>query len=123
METNHQLKWTDGSICERSPRLQKEDPMKHKELETQLDAIRENSAYLQSLHFDNSALWITGTNQETAQSNKREESFHKMVDREMMGQTGRNPFLDDDYIQHVDTSNKYLKPIATNLDKVRYEGD
>lgn len=130
-----QLKWTNGTVCERSPRPnyghtnQTYTQTKTKdftELEQQLDAIRENSAYMQSLHYDSTPIWLTNEylNENTTQNksnNKREESFNKIVEREMMGQIGRNPFLDNDYIADVQNSSKYLKPVATHLDKVEEE--
>jgi len=107
------LRWSDGTTCERSPRkiIQKVEINNL----IGLEVIKENSAYLQSL--DESPCWLD-TNYVHQHSNKREDTLNKMSEREMVGQIGRNPFLASNYVEDVINSNMFLKPIATNFDKI-----
>jgi hypothetical protein len=113
------LRWTDGTICEKSPRKS----LVKEEVETtiQVEAIKENTAYLQSL--DEGALWAEPSYLSQGQSqsyNKREASCYKISEREMITQIGQNPFLgNNSYIKALD-----LKAIPTHFDKPEFtEGE
>lgn len=95
------LSWSDGTLAERSPR-----PQKHYQETAQVPKeIIDNNAYLQSLH-----------GFEFRETNKREESYNKMAERELVAQIGQNPFLEKgaNYIDDVSVRDQFLKPIATN---------
>jgi hypothetical protein len=60
-----------------------------------------------------------------ASNNKREESYNKMAEREMVSQIGLNPFLHQNvetqtqntYIQDVINRDLFMKPVNTNIEK------
>ena len=57
-------------------------------------------------------------NQESYKTNDRELSYDKMASREMMVQTGQNPFLNDtNYANNV--SSNFLTSVSTSQDKVK----
>lgn len=95
------------------------------------DEYIENMAYTQSMQCD-STNW-SDTNDimflehqfRLASNNKREESYNKMAEREMVSQIGLNPFLhqnvetqnNDTYIQDVINRDLFMKPVNTNIEK------
>jgi|AntAceMinimDraft_18_1070375.scaffolds.fasta_scaffold328913_1 hypothetical protein len=105
-------KWSNGSIVERSPRISiKEDnPVSAQSMHMSKE-ILDNEAYLQSLNCDYDS--------EFRENNKREESYNKMAEREMIAQIGQNPFFvnnnqdNDEYVNNVTIQDKYLKPVST----------
>jgi hypothetical protein len=113
-------KWSNGSIVERSPRIQ--IPIKH-EHQSQMPKpiqkeILDNNAFLQSLNCDPGF--------DFRENNKREESYNKMAEREMIAQIGQNPFFinnhldNDEYVHNVSIQDKFLKPISTiTTDKIK----
>ena len=115
------LKWSDGSVPERSPRRQKQYVATMEELEMQLDTIKENSAYLQALKDEDFAQPMFLSSREFTEgeftqpgSNEREEHFRKIVEREQMGQIGRNPFLEGSTYADI-VGNHLLTPVATHF--------
>jgi hypothetical protein len=57
-----------------------------------------------------------------ATNNKREESYNKIAEREMISQVGLNPFLqnsanNDNYIQDIVNRDLFMKPVNTNIEK------
>lgn len=58
-----------------------------------------------------------------ASNNRREESYNKIAEREMVSQVGLNPFLqsnninNENYIQDVMNRDLFMKPVNTNLEK------
>jgi uncharacterized protein YacL (UPF0231 family) len=99
--------------------------------QTVTDEHIENMAYTQSIQCD-STNW-SDTNDimflehqfKLASNNKREESYNKMAEREMVSQVGLNPFLhqntemqhNDSYIQDVINRDLFMKPVNTNIEK------
>jgi len=91
----------------------------------------ESMAYTQSMQCD-STNW-SDTNDimflehqfKLASNNKREESYNKMAEREMVSQIGLNPFLhqnsetqtQNSYIQDVINRDLFMKPVNTNIEK------
>lgn len=119
-------KWSNGSIVERSPRIQ--IPIKHEQQPRQPQQpnndvsiqkeILDNNAFLQSLNCDPGF--------DFRENNKREESYNKMAEREMIAQIGQNPFFinnhldNDEYVHNVSIQDKFLKPISTiTTDKIK----
>ena len=49
--------------------------------------------------------------------NKREDTYNKMAEREMVGQIGMNPFMNRNYLEDVMVQENFLKPISTSLEK------
>jgi len=108
-------KWSNGSIVERSLRIRAKPentrpppPEMHVPKE-----ILDNEAYLQSLDCDYESMF--------RENNKREESYNKMAEREMIAQIGQNPFFtnntpdNDEYVNNVTIQDKFLKPVSTIL--------
>jgi len=82
----------------------------------------ENMAYSYSLNTSENNGWESDTfleNQFSMNgSNKREDAYNKMAEREMVSQIGHNPFLDsNDYVKNVVARDLFLKPINTNEDR------
>uniref|UniRef100_A0A6C0E744 Uncharacterized protein n=1 Tax=viral metagenome TaxID=1070528 RepID=A0A6C0E744_9ZZZZ len=102
-----------------------------KQIQPVTDEDIENMAYTQSIQCD-SINW-SDTNDimflehqcKLASNNKREESYNKMAEREMVSQIGLNPFLhknvesqnNDTYIQDVVNRDLFMKPANTNIEK------
>jgi hypothetical protein len=106
-------KWNNGTIAERSPRIRTtHDDSKPPPPEMHVPKeILDNEAYLQSLNCDYESTF--------RENNKREESYNKMAEREMIAQIGQNPFFtnnttdNDEYVNNVTIQDKFLKPVST----------
>jgi len=55
--------------------------------------------------------------------NKRENTYNKMAEREMVGQIGMNPFMQRNYLEDVMVQENFLKPISTSLEKEKFRDD
>jgi len=101
------------------------------------DEYTENMAYTQSIQCD-STNWSDSNDImflehqfKLASNNKREESYNKMAEREMVSQIGLNPFLhqnaetetQNSYIQDVINRDLFMKPVNTNVEKPITEND
>ena len=106
-------KWSNGTIVAKSPRIRaKTDETRHPPPEMHVPKeILDNEAYLQSLDCDYESMF--------RENNKREESYNKMAEREMIAQIGQNPFFtnntqdNDEYVNNVAIQDKFLKPVST----------
>jgi hypothetical protein len=141
-------KWSigDGEHMERSlrrnakvhPEFNNENPDDtQRQTQPVTDEYIENMAYTQSIQCDSSN-W-SDTNDimflehqfKLASNNKREESYNKMAEREMVSQIGLNPFLhqnaetqnNNTYIQDVINRDLFMKPVNTNIEKPITETD
>jgi hypothetical protein len=137
-------KWStnDGERIERSlrkNRIYPESNIEIQERHTQpvTDEHIENMAYTQSMQCD-STNWSDSNDImflehqfKLASNNKREESYNKMAEREMVSQIGLNPFLhqnveaetQNSYIQDVINRDLFMKPVNTNIEKPITEND
>jgi hypothetical protein len=52
--------------------------------------------------------------------NKREDTYNRMAEREMVGQIGMNPFMQRNYLEDVAVQDNFLKPISTSLEKEKF---
>lgn len=139
-------KWSigDGELMERSlrkhtriyPESNNENPddtQRERQSQPVTDEHIENMAYTQSMQCD-STNWSDSNDImflehqfKLASNNKREESYNKMAEREMVSQIGLNPFLhqnsetqtqnNDSYIQDVINRDLFMKPVNTNIEK------
>jgi len=110
-------KWSNGTIMERSPRIQQSEPIQQpQQMEQVPKAIIENNAYLQSLNCDYGFGPSMAEDYEFRETNKREDSYNKMAERQMVAQIGLNPFLENNtnYVEDVSIRDQYLKPVCTN---------
>jgi hypothetical protein len=124
------LKWSDGTVIERSPRMSRPSESDAVAASVFTDpkvppvninsVLNENKAYLQSLEVEG-----------FREVNKREESWEKMSSRELVGQIGVNPFFSsssssssmsqqDIYVNDIAMRDQFMKPISTNMDKVKF---
>jgi hypothetical protein len=55
--------------------------------------------------------------------NKRENTYNKMAEREMVGQIGMNPFMQRNYLEDVMVQENFLKPISTSLEREKFKED
>lgn len=107
-------KWSNGEICERSPRFQKIP------VETVDNKHVDYQAHQQSLLSENDIWNMDGMQfiQEDKPLNKREDTYNKMSEREMVSQIGQNPFLPGgDYLNGVMVHEQFLKPLSTSLER------
>ena len=110
-------KWSIGDRYEKSPRTKKEKE-KEKEKEDENSRYIENiaiTAQQQSLLSENDSWAIL---EETLSMNKREDTYNKMSEREMMCQVSRNPFMtQNSYLDDVMIQEKFLKPISIFVER------
>ena len=106
-------KWTHGEKYEKSAR-------RPKILKT---VAIEQTAIQQSLLSEDDR-WIMNQDgnlvvfgEEEKPLNKREDTYNRMSEREMIGQIGMNPFSQNNYINDVMVQENYLKPVSTSLEK------
>lgn len=123
MKSTSELKWTDGKPYERSKRPTKEEyEMIHDEIKTQQI---EESAYSSSLNYDENTWDMLNQglyNEGFKKTSKREALDDKMSGRQLVQQIGYNPFLGEtNYVNDIDVSNKFLKPISTSQDRIQNE--
>lgn len=105
------LRWTDGTLCEKSPRKVKVNPDVEKVLPDMEKVLQVEP--IKSL--DEGYHWNKG-------SNKRETSYEKISEREMVSQIGQNPFLgSNSYLQGL--GNDHLKSVATHFDKLDFSDE
>ena len=105
-------KWSIGDRYEKSPRTKKE---KEKEDENRYIENIAITAQQQSLLSENDSWAIL---EETMSMNKREDTYNKMSEREMMCQVSRNPFMtQNSYLDDVMVQEKFLKPISTFVER------
>ena len=110
-------KWSKGEKYEKSKRLQQINKPIEKNINIEKDAIVQSllsdteidSNWNYNLFMQNSSL---------KQPNKREETYNKMSEREMICQIGQNPFMNNNnYLEDVISQDNYLKPKNTVNEK------
>lgn len=124
-------KWSNGEVCERSPRIrrvvnpeQSQTTTHQMETTTSVKNVDFN-AHKQSLLSENDIWNMDGVQfiQEEQPLNKREDTYNKMSEREMVSQIGQNPFLPGgDYLNGVMVHEQYLKPLSTSVEKEKEQG-
>ena len=86
------LSWSNGSVVERSPRRIKNEVKNelNNELNNELEHNVDNQAHQNSmLEYD----WTMQQQEPFSSSNKREDTYNKMAEREPICQIGQNPFM------------------------------
>jgi len=125
-------KWSNGEKPDKSPRPLKEEriqPEVYNELKKQM---HENQVVSQCLYPAEEMLGMRETLDQGQQQlmtefqrqpNKREDTYNRMAEREMMGQIGMNPFLsyadgnNSGYINDLMNQENFLKPISTSIQR------
>jgi hypothetical protein len=109
-------KWSIGETYEKTPRTFKNN--EKNKLEESLQNKIEESAYQQSLLSENDVWNLEETNMFTKQPNKREDTYNRMAEREMIVQIGMNPFNNNaNYVNDLMVQDNFLKPKMTNTDR------
>jgi hypothetical protein len=121
-------KWTNGEKCEKSPRQQMhreqrqsqtqinyedEDPGKMAQLALQQSLLSENDVW----SLEEQQIFVNPDKP----MNKREDTYNKMAEREMVGQIGMNPFMQRNYLEDVMVQENFLKPINASLEKEKFK--
>ena len=108
-------KWSSGENYEKSPRPQK----------IAKTVQIEQTAIQQSLLSEDDS-WVMNKDGELfvfdqeKPLNKREDTYSRMAEREMVGQIGFNPFLGQtNYAEDISIRDQYLKPINTTQGSTR----
>ena len=110
-------KWTYGGSYEKSCRLQKQQQQQQPNQNS--DSVQNNIAQMaqhQSLLSEND-IWSLDDPMNIMGDkplNKREDTYNKMSEREMIGQIGMNPFSNSNYINDVMVQENFLKPVSTS---------
>ncbi len=122
-----QWKWSNGEPYERTPRYSVEKKhIPENEYKEPLDNVpSEKNAYEQSLLSEND-IWsidgpqFIGNDNNWKLPNKREDTYNKMSEREMISQINQNPFLTGhNYLNDVMVHEQFLKPVSTTSEKER----
>ena len=109
-------KWTYGGSYEKSCRLQKQQQQQPNQ---NSDSVQNNIAQMaqhQSLLSEND-IWSLDDPMNIMGDkplNKREDTYNKMSEREMIGQIGMSPFSNSNYINDVMVQENFLKPVSTS---------
>lgn len=116
------LKWSTGEKYKRTPRKHKVNNSENMNntMETRVGAIEQS---LMS-ETENDNMWTMSMqqgqemNQLMSNPNKREDSYNRMAERDMMCQVNRNPFMPDrNYLEDVIVQDQFLKPQNTLIEK------
>ena len=113
----------NGENYEKSPRIQKQ--VRHIEASIEAESfenIKHRTAHMaqqQSLLSEND-VWSLDEPMSSMEMaldkplNKREDTYNKMSEREMIGQIGMSPFSNSNYINDVMVQENFLKPVSTS---------
>ena len=125
-------KWTQGEPYQKSARKiikkQQQQQQQQQQFETQINyddnpQQTSNIALQQALLSEND-VWSLEEQQVFVNPdkpmNKRENTYNKMAEREMMGQIGMNPFMQRNYLEDVMVQENFLKPISTSLEREKF---
>ena len=114
-------KWTFGGQYERSPRSkqqaqrlpqqQQEPTVDPSELAFQQSFLSENDPW----SLEEQQIFVP---QQQSKPNKREDTYNRMAEREMVGTVGMNPFMNNhNYLDDVMTQDHFLKPVSTSMER------
>jgi archaellum component FlaC len=129
-------KWSNGEKAERTPRP---PPIQNRTQNVELDG--EYNSY--EVHDENQVVNRCLTSAEDMlglreimdqgqqhlmnefhrQPNKREDTYNRMAEREMVGQRGMNPFFsqtsdnNSGYIEDLMNQEQFMKPISTSMER------
>jgi len=122
-------KWTNGEKCEKSPRQPRRGKQNQSQCQTQINYDDEDPSKISTLAFQQALLsendvWSLEEQQVFVNPekpmNKREDTYNRMAEREMVGQIGMNPFMQRNYLEDVAVQDNFLKPISTSLEREKF---
>lgn len=109
-------KWSIGEHYEKSGRKSK--PYQKIDDTVTVGEIKPNSAQNQSLLSENDVWSLETPMPNFMKANKREETYNKMSEREMMCQVGQNPFMaNHNYLEDITAHEQFMKPKNTFVEK------
>jgi|TARA_B110000093_G_C12964865_1_gene409130 hypothetical protein len=111
-------KWSTGESYKRSPRTRKIYAELDEEDRKNIASAAQQQSLLSEDDWSNnqSSSCLLINNEISTDSNKREDSYDRMAQREMMGQCGLSPFSTNTFSQDMNAQEDFLKPKNTNLD-------
>lgn len=129
-------KWSNGTKAERTPRPTPNQKRMHNiEVETEYNSYEthnESQVVNRCLFNAEEMLGLREImdqgqqnlmNEFQRQPNKREDTYNRMAEREMVGQRGMNPFFSQNgnngsgYIEDLMNQEQFMKPISTSIEK------
>jgi|UniRef100_A0A6C0HRQ1 hypothetical protein len=120
-------KWTNGEKYEKSPRQPRRGQQNQNQ--SQIDYEDEDPSKMANLAFQQALLsendvWSLEEQQVFVNPekpmNKREDTYNRMAEREMVGQIGMNPFMQRNYLEDVMVQENFLKPVSTSLEREKF---
>uniref|UniRef100_A0A6C0HXG0 Uncharacterized protein n=1 Tax=viral metagenome TaxID=1070528 RepID=A0A6C0HXG0_9ZZZZ len=114
------LSWSNGDIVERSPRKRNQQQKEQQEQEQDPHFAKQQQqlAQHQSLLSEEDPWSIVDFSNMRSSMNRREDTYNKISEREMVGQMGRNPFMsENNYLNDVMTQDNFLKPVSTSFER------
>jgi len=114
-------KWSTGDLYSRSARVKKETEEQYKEEEYEkrkeeselFNVLSQETAYQQAFlndHWNFERQSIQGFQE----LNKREDTYNRMSEREIVGQIGMNPFMENkSYVDDIIVQDNYLRSSTT----------
>lgn len=123
-------KWTIGEKYEKSPRQPRRGQQNQSQCQTQINYDDEDPSKMSTLAFQQALLsendvWSLEEQQVFVNPekpmNKREDTYNRMAEREMVGQIGMNPFMQRNYLEDVAVQDNFLKPISTSLEREKFK--
>ncbi len=112
------LSWSNGDIVERSPRKRNQQQQEQQEQDPHFAKQQQQLAQHQSLLSEEDPWSIVDFSNMRSSMNRREDTYNKISEREMVGQMGRNPFMsENNYLNDVMTQDNFLKPVCTSFER------
>ena len=113
------LSWSNGDIVERSPRKRNQQQQEQQqEQDPHFAKQQQQLAQHQSLLSEEDPWSIVDFSNMRSSMNRREDTYNKISEREMVGQMGRNPFIsENNYLNDVMTQDNFLKPVSTSFER------
>lgn len=129
-------KWSNGEKAERTPRpplnQKRTQFVEEQEYEFSYEVHDENQVVNRCLTSAEDMLGLREImdqgqqnlmNEFQKQPNKREDTYNRMAEREMVGQRGMNPFFSQNsnnnsgYIDDLMNQEQFMKPISTSIER------
>ena len=127
-------KWSVGGPYEKSPRIKHKANAKANDnanANTQIEDPKRNERnVLSQCLLSDEEIWSLEQRQlqeagAIVEPNRREDTYNRMSQREMMGQIGMNPFFTNDnmnYVNDVMTQENFMRPMSTSVEKEKEMG-
>lgn len=116
-------KWSVGGQYEKSPR-RKPEVQSQAQMQDPNPKRNERSTVLNQCLLSEEEIWSLEQRQMKesgiiVEPNRREDTYNRMSQREMIGQIGMNPFFSNNmnYVNDVMTQENFMKPLSTTIEK------